>query len=124
MHNRVRITQFDEYIIVFCTFGLSQSLRRAYNSYLPNICNNKMEESLLRSALEQSFIVGVFLVTIIVLWRKIEKLLDQKDSLSEGLLKITYMWEERYSKESQDDRDIKEVLKEIRDFIHKVNNAK
>ena len=78
-----------------------------------------MEESLLRSALEQGFIISAFLFAIIVLWKKIEKLLEQKDKLVEEVVKIALLWEAKYSKENENDQEIKESLKSIIQILSK-----
>jgi len=43
--------------------------------------------------------------------------------MAEALIKITMLWEERYSKESQDDRENKVILKEILDIIKSMKNG-
>ena len=44
--------------------------------------------------------------------------------MAEALIKITQAWEDRYSKESSDDREIKEFMKEIRDYIKAIKDGK
>lgn len=59
-----------------------------------------------------------------VVWIKYEKEQEKKDTMAEALIKITQLWEDRYSKESADDRDIKEFMKEIREFIKGLKDGK
>lgn len=49
---------------------------------------------------------------------------DKKDIMAEALIKLTQSWEDRYSKESTDDREIKEFMKEIRDFVRDIQHGK
>lgn len=44
--------------------------------------------------------------------------------MAEALIKLTQSWEDRYSKESTDDREIKEFMKEIRDFVRDIQHGK
>lgn len=45
---------------------------------------------------------------------------DKKDALSDAVVKITLLWEEKYNKTTLEQREILELMKEIREFIQKI----
>ena len=75
---------------------------------------------LLQEALKQTFIAGLLLFFLYKVWNLylVEK--KQKDEVVSALMKQTMLWEERYSKESQDDRDIIVKLSQILDKLDKL----
>ena len=77
----------------------------------------------LETLLSQSALVVFMGFVAYILWKKLEDALNKKDSMAEALIKITMLWEERYSKESQDDRENKVILKEILDIIKSMKNG-
>lgn len=79
---------------------------------------------LLQTLLDQSLLAGVLGFFLWKVWDAYSKEKDKKDQLAESLVKITMLWEERYSKESQDDKDIKVFMGEIRDFIKQIKDGK
>lgn len=81
-------------------------------------------QSLVNVLLNQSPIVIGLCFVIWHLWKIYLKEKDKKDALAEIVVKTTMLWEERYSKESQDDKDIKEFMKEIREFVKEIRDGK
>jgi len=77
----------------------------------------------LETLLSQSALVVFMGFVAYTLWKKLEDALNKKDLMAEALIKITMLWEERYSKESQDDRENKVILKEILDIIKSMKNG-
>lgn len=80
--------------------------------------------NILQSILEQSLLAGVLFLGIWKVGGLYLKEKDKKDALAEMLMKTTMLWEERYSKESQDDKDIKVFMQEIRDFVKEIRDAR
>ena len=83
-----------------------------------------MEESIIVDILKQTPFAALLGYMLKVVWAKFEKEQEKKDSMAEALIKITQAWEDRYSKESTDDREIKEFMKEIRDYIKAIKDGK
>ena len=81
-------------------------------------------QSLINILLNQSPIVIGLCFVVWHLWKAYVKEKDKKDALAEVVVKTTMLWEERYSKESQDDKDIKEFMKEIREFVKDIRDGK
>lgn len=81
-------------------------------------------QSLINVLMNQSPIVILLVYVCYTLWKSYLKEKDKKDSLAEVVVKTTLLWEERYSKESQDDKDIKEFMKEIREFVKDIKDGK
>lgn len=79
---------------------------------------------LLQSILNQSVLSGVMFFFLWKVWEAYLKEKEKKDTLAEALVKITFLWEDRYSVESQDDRDIKIFMQEIRDILKNIDHAK
>ena len=124
MHNRVSIPQLGQHCPLFPIFGIHRSIRGYYYSDILNLFNYQMETSpFLETLLSQSALVVFMGIVVYILWKKLEDALAKKDSMAEALIKITMLWEERYSKESQDDRENKVVLKEILDIIKSMKNG-
>ena len=83
-----------------------------------------MEESIIVDILKQTPFAALLGYMLKVVWAKFEKEQEKKDQMAEALIKITQAWEDRYSKESTDDREIKEFMKEIRDYIKAIKDGK
>lgn len=83
-----------------------------------------MEESIIVDILKQTPFAALLGYMLRVVWSKYEKEQEKKDAMAEALIKITQAWEDRYSKESSDDREIKEFMKEIRDYIKAIKDGK
>lgn len=81
-------------------------------------------QSLMNILLNQSPLVIGLCFVIYKLWQAYIKEKDKKDSLADIVVKTTLLWEERYSKESQDDKDIKVFMQEIREFVKEIRNGK
>jgi len=124
VHNRVSFPQLGQHCPLFPIFGIHRSIRGYYYSNLFNLFDYQMEASpFLETLLSQSALVVFMGFVAYTLWKKLEDALNKKDSMAEALIKITMLWEERYSKESQDDRENKVVLKEILDIIKSMKNG-
>jgi len=74
----------------------------------------------LETLLSQSALVVLMGFVSYVLWKKLEDSLDKKDKLAEALIKISLLWEERYSKESSDDKENRILLSENRQLLHEI----
>lgn len=83
-----------------------------------------MEESIIVDILKQTPFAALLGYMLRVVWAKYEKEQEKKDAMAEALIKITQAWEDRYSKESSDDREIKEFMKEIRDYIKAIKDGR
>lgn len=81
-------------------------------------------QSIINVILNQSPLVILLAYVCYTLWKAYQKEKDKKDSLAEIVVKTTMLWEERYSKESQDDKEIKEFMKEIREFVKQIRDGK
>lgn len=80
--------------------------------------------SLIQSLLEQSPYIGFLAFLLWKIWDAYTKEKDKKDTMAEALIKLTQSFEERYLKESTDEREIKEFMKEIRDFVRDLQHGK
>jgi|AntRauMFilla1563_2_1112583.scaffolds.fasta_scaffold134435_1 hypothetical protein len=78
----------------------------------------------LETLLSQSALVILLGLVVWTLWRKLEAAWLKIEQLAEGLIKITMLWEERYSKDSYNDLENKALLKEIVDIVRKFGNGK
>ena len=74
--------------------------------------------------LNQAPVVTVLGIVIWWLVKKYESALNKNNSLADAVIKITLLWEERYSKETMDQREIREFMKEIREILRDVRNGK
>ena len=79
---------------------------------------------ILQGLLEQSPLVGFLGFLLWKIWTAYTAEKDKKDTMAEALIKLTQSWEDRYSKETTDDREIKEFMKEIRDFVRDLQHGK
>lgn len=79
---------------------------------------------ILQELLGQSIICGMLGFGLYKIWNAYISEKDKKDIMAEALIKLTQSWEDRYSKESTDDREIKEFMKEIRDFVRDIQHGK
>ena len=80
--------------------------------------------SILQTLLEQSLLAGLLGFFLWKIWDAYISEKDKKDAMAEALIKLTQAWEDRYSKESTDEREIKEFMKEIRDYVRDLQNGK
>jgi len=80
--------------------------------------------SFIETVMQQSAIVALMGFIAFTLWKKLEEQITKKDSLAEALIKITLLWEERYSKDSRDDLENKVVLNQILDIIREIRDGK
>lgn len=83
-----------------------------------------MEANVFEEILKQAPLVALLGYLLKVIWDKYQKEQEKKDAMAEALIKITQAWEDRYSKESSDDREIKEFMKEIRDYIKAIKDGR
>jgi len=84
-----------------------------------------MEASaILETLINQSPLIAVLGYMLYKIWDAFLKEKDKKDTMAEALIKLTQSWEDRYSKESTDEREIKEFMKEIRELIKDIKNGK
>lgn len=83
-----------------------------------------MEANVFEEILKQAPLVALLGYFLKVIWDKYQKEQEKKDAMAEALIKITQAWEDRYSKESSDDREIKEFMKEIRDYIKAIKDGR
>lgn len=80
--------------------------------------------SILQTLLEQSLLAGLLGFFLWKIWDAYLKEKEKKDTMAEALIKLTQSWEDRYSKESTDEREIKAFMSEIRDLIRDLKNGK
>jgi len=80
--------------------------------------------SILQTLLEQSLLAGLLGFFLWKIWDAYISEKNKKDAMAEALIKLTQAWEDRYSKESTDEREIKEFMKEIRDYVRDLQNGK
>lgn len=83
-----------------------------------------MEESIFAEILKQAPLAAMLGYFLKVVWSKYLKEQEKKDALADIVVKTTLLWEERYSKESQDDREIRMFMQEIRDLVKDIKNGK
>ena len=83
-----------------------------------------MEESLFTEILKQTPLAALLFYFLKIVWGKYQKEQEKKDALADIVVKTTLLWEERYSKESQDDREIRQFMQEIRDLVKDIKNGK
>lgn len=83
-----------------------------------------MEETILADILKQTPLAGLLGYFLKIVWDKYQKEQEKKDALADIVVKTTLLWEERYSKETQDDKDIRMFMQEIRDFVKDIKNGK
>jgi len=79
---------------------------------------------LLQNLAEQSLLAGLLGFFLYKIWGAYQEEKTKKDTLAEAVVKITMLWEERYSKESQDEHDIRLFMEEIRDFVKEIRNGR
>jgi lambda repressor-like predicted transcriptional regulator len=77
-----------------------------------------------QTLLSQSALVVLMGFVAYTLWKKLESAWLKIEQLAEALIKITLLWEERYSKESQDDRENKIILTEILEIIKNIRDGR
>lgn len=80
--------------------------------------------SLVQTLLEQSLLAGLLGFFLWKIWDAYIKEKDKKDTMAEALIKLTQSFEERYLKESTDEKEIKEFMKEIRDYVRDIQHGK
>lgn len=80
--------------------------------------------SILQTLLEQSLLAGLLGFFLWKIWDAYVKEKEKKDIMAEALIKLTQSFEDRYMKESTDEREIKEFMKEIRDYLRDIKNGK
>lgn len=80
--------------------------------------------SILETLLSQTPLVIFMGFISYILWKEYQKEKEKKDNLAEAVVKITMLWEEKYSKESQNEADIKSFMQEIRDFVKEIKDGK
>ena len=84
-----------------------------------------METSnLLQTLLEQSLLAGLLGLFLWKIWDAYIKEKDKKDAMAEALIKLTQSFEDRWNKETTDEREIKEFMKEIRDYVRDMKDGK
>lgn len=83
-----------------------------------------MEANVLEEILKQAPLVALLGYFLKVIWDKYQKEQDKKDALADIVVKTTLLWEERYSKESQDDKEIKQFMIEIRELVKEIKDGK
>lgn len=74
-------------------------------------------QQILQDALGTSLISGLLLFALFKVWAEYKEEKNKKDTLAEALVKISLLWDDKYSKDSIDDRDIKVLMQEIRDLM-------
>ena len=80
--------------------------------------------TILQTLVDQSLLAGLLGFMLWKIWGAYQEEKVKKDNLAEAVVKITMLWEERYSKDSQDDHDIKLFMQEIRDFVKEIKDGK
>jgi len=80
--------------------------------------------SLLQTLLDQSLLAGLLGFFLYKIWDVYQEEKRKKDTLAEAVVKITMLWEERYSKESQDAHEIRQFMQEIREFVKEIRDGK
>jgi hypothetical protein len=80
--------------------------------------------TILQNLLDQSLLAGLLGFMLYKIWDAYQEEKRKKDTLAEAVVKITMLWEERYSKESQDDHEIRLFMQEIRDFVKEIRDGK
>jgi hypothetical protein len=80
--------------------------------------------SLFEQVLGQGILGGILFFFLWKIWDAYLKEKDKKDAMAEALIKLTQSWEDRYSKETTDEREIKAFMVEIRDFVKEIRDAK
>lgn len=83
-----------------------------------------MEDSLFTEILKQTPLAALLFFFLKIVWDKYLKEQEKKDALADIVVKTTLLWEERYSKESQDDKEIRQFMQEIRDLVKDIKNGK
>lgn len=83
-----------------------------------------MEESIFVDIVKQAPLAGLMFFFLKIIWDKYLKEQEKKDALADIVVKTTLLWEERYSKESQDDKEIRAFMQEIRDLVKDIKNGK
>jgi cbb3-type cytochrome oxidase subunit 3 len=80
--------------------------------------------TILQNLLDQSLLAGLLGFFLYKIWEAYQEEKKKKDTLAEAVVKITMLWEERYSKETQDDQEIRLFMQEIRDFVKEIRDGK
>jgi hypothetical protein len=80
--------------------------------------------TILQNLLDQSLLAGLLGFFLYKVWDAYKEEKVKKDTLAEAVVKITMLWEERYSKESSEQKDIKIFMQEIRDFVKEIKDGK
>jgi chemotaxis regulatin CheY-phosphate phosphatase CheZ len=80
--------------------------------------------TILQTILDQSLLAGILGFFLWKIWDAFVKEKDKKDTLAEALIKLTQTYEDRYLKELMDEKDVKEFMREIREFIRTIQDAK
>ena len=125
MHIGAWVTKLFKYSTLFRYIYVYKHVCRCYYYHLHSNCSDKMEITpFLETLLSQSALVVLMGFVSYVLWKEYLKEKEKKDNLSEAVVKITLLWEEKYSKESIDERDIKIFMQEIRDIIRDMRDGK
>lgn len=81
-------------------------------------------QQILQEVLGTSLISGLLLFALFKVWTEYKEEKNKKDTLAEALVKISLLWDEKYSKDSIDERDIKVLMQEIRDLMKQIKNGK
>jgi chemotaxis regulatin CheY-phosphate phosphatase CheZ len=80
--------------------------------------------AILQTILDQSLLAGILGFFLWKIWDAFVKEKDKKDTLAEALIKLTQTYEDRYLKELMDEKEVKEFMREIREFIRTIQDAK
>ena len=80
--------------------------------------------TILQTILDQSLLAGILGFFLWKIWDAFVKEKDKKDTLAEALIKLTQTYEDRYLKELMDEKEVKEFMREIREFIRTIQDAK
>ena len=78
-----------------------------------------METEIFQALIENSLIFAIMGVIIWWLAKRYEKAEHDKSELAKDVIKLTYAYETRLDTDKEKDREIKQLLSEIRDEIRK-----
>jgi hypothetical protein len=78
-----------------------------------------METAIFQSLIENSLVFGIMGVIIWWLAKRYEKAENDKSELAKDVIKLTVAYETKLDSDKEKDREIKQLLSEIRDEIRK-----